>query len=192
MNLLKSTLAAAVLLAALPTFAQSTTWKIDPAHSGADFSIRHLSVSTVRGKLTGAIGEVVWDATDVSKSHVEATLDSATINTNEIKRDTHLKSADFFDVEKYPKITFKSTSVKRNGTGKLQIVGDLTIGGQTKPITLDVDGPSAPQPGQNGKTLSGFSASGLLSRANFNFGTKYKELILSDEVKFTIDLEVNR
>lgn len=192
MNLLKSTLAAAVLLTALPTFAQSTTWKIDPAHSGADFSIRHLSVSTVRGKLTGAIGEVVWDATDVSKSHVEATLDSATINTNEIKRDTHLKSADFFDVEKYPKITFKSTSVKRNGTGKLQIVGDLTIGGQTKPITLDVDGPSAPQPGQNGKTLSGFSASGLLSRANFNFGTKYKELILSDEVKFTIDLEVNR
>ena len=87
---------------------------------------------------------------------------------------------------------FVSTAVKRTGEGKLQIVGNLTLGGQTKPITLDVDGPAAPQKGMGGKTVSGFSATGTLSRAEFNFGQKYTAPALGDDVKFTIDLEVAR
>lgn len=182
-----------ILLAVASTaFAQSSTWNIEPPHSGAEFSIRHLGVSNVHGKIGGLKGTVTWDAADLTKSHVEAIMDANTVDTGEPRRDGHLKSETFFDVAKYPNITFKSTAVKRNGEGKLQIVGNLTLGGQTKPVTLDVDGPAAPQPGPNGKTLSGFSATGVISRENFNFGqdVKYKPPVLGDEVKFTIDLEV--
>lgn len=184
---------AAVLLAGLAVpaaFAQASTWTIDPAHSGVEFSIKHLGVSTVRGSLSGVTGTVVWDDKNVGASHVEAVIDAKTVNTGQEKRDEHLKSPDFFDVNQYPTLTFKSTSVKRNGDGKLQIVGDLKLGGQTKPVTLDVDGPAAPQKGMGGKTVSGFSATGTLKRSDFNFGQKYSAPMLSDEVKFTIDLEV--
>ncbi|MGI4853064.1 MAG: YceI family protein [Janthinobacterium lividum] len=191
--LLKQTLFTAALFVATGTaLAQSSTWTVETAHSGAEFSIRHLGVSNVHGKIGGLKGVVVWDAADPAKSHVEATMDANSVDTGEPRRDGHLKSETFFDVAKYPTITFKSTAVKRNGEGKLQIIGDLTLGGQTKPVTLDVDGPAAPQPGPNGKTLSGFSATGVISRENFNFGqdVKYKPPVLGDEVKFTIDLEV--
>ncbi len=185
--------AAAVLLAgfALPTaFAQASTWTIDPAHSGVEFSIKHLSVSTVRGSFSGVTGTVVWDEKNVGASHVDAVIDTKTVNTGQEKRDEHLKSPDFFDVNQYPTMTFKSTAVKRTGDGKLEIVGDLKLGGQTKPVTLDVDGPAAPQKGMGGKLLSGFSAVGTIKRSDFNFGQKYGAPMLSDEVRFTIDLEV--
>lgn len=188
----KTLLAATALLVTSAAYAQTSTWNIEPPHSGAEFSIRHLGVSNVHGKIGGLKGTVVWDATDPTKSHVEATIDANTVDTGEARRDAHLKSETFFDVAKYPNITFKSTAVKRNGEGKLQITGNLTLGGQTKPVILDVDGPAAPQPGPSGKTLSGFSATGVISRENFNFGqdVKYKPPVLGDEVKFTIDLEV--
>ncbi len=191
-----ATTAAAMLLtaslSAATLAAQASTWTIDPAHSGVGFQIKHLGVSTVRGSFSGVTGTVVWDDKNLDAAHVEAVIDAKTVNTGQDKRDEHLKSPDFFDVEKYPTLKFHSTSVKRTGDGKLQVVGDLTLGGQTKPITLDVDGPAAPQKGMGGKTVSGFSATGTLSRATFNFGQKYPAPMLSDDVKFTIDLEVGK
>lgn len=182
---------ASALLLALPAMAQESTWKIDPAHSSVNFEIRHLGVSNVRGAFTGVNGTVVWNEKDVSKSHVDSVIDATSVSTNNDKRDGHLKSPDFFDVEKNPTLTFKSTSVKRV-KGKLQLVGDLTLAGQTKSVTLDVDGPSAPQTGQGGKVVSGFSASGILKRSDFGFGAKFTPPSLGDEVKFTIDLEVDK
>ncbi len=189
------TVAAAVLLAgaAMPAaFAQASTWTIDPAHSGVEFSIKHLGVSTVRGSFSGVNGTVVWDEKNVGASKVDATIDTKTVSTGQEKRDEHLKSPDFFDVNQYPTMTFKSTSVRRNGDGKLQIDGELKLGGQTKPVTLDVDGPAAPQKGMGGKLVSGFSATGTIKRSDFNFGQKYGAPMLGDEVKFTIDLEVGK
>lgn len=188
--------AAAALLFAVPAIGQVSTWKIDPAHSGVEFQIRHLGVSNVHGSFSNVTGTVVWDEKDASKSKVEATIDTTTVNTGQPKRDEHLKSPDFFDTAKNPTMTFKSTAVKKNN-GKLQVVGDFTMNGVTKPITLDVDGPVTPQtmPGRNGqpgKVVSGFSATGTLKRADFNFGPKYAPPMLGDEIKFTIELEVGK
>jgi polyisoprenoid-binding protein YceI len=184
------TFAAAMTLAPMAR-AQTSTWALDPAHSQADFQIRHLGVSNIRGSITGAKGTVVLDEKDITKSKVEATLATATVNTGTEARDKHLKSPDFFDVDKYPTITFKSTSIEKVG-GKLQMTGDLTLGSVTKSVTLDVDGPSAPQKGMGGKTVSGFSASGLIKRSDFAFGQKYTAPAIGDEVKFTIDIEIDK
>jgi polyisoprenoid-binding protein YceI len=181
----------ALLLTGASALAQSTTWTIDPMHSQSNFQIRHMAVSNVRGSISGVNGTVVWDEKNPSKSSVEATITTATVTTNNEKRDAHLKSPAFFDVEKFPTITFKSTSVTRTG-GKLQVIGDLTLTGVTKSVTLDVDGPSAPQPGSNGKTLTGFSATGTLKRSDFNFGSKFGSPLISDEVQFTLDIEAGK
>ncbi len=181
--------AAAILFTGTAAFAQTSTWAIDKNHSQVDFQVKHLGLSTVRGSLTGINGTFTWDDKDVTKSSVSVTIDATSVNTSNDARDKHLKTADFFDVEKYPTLTFKSTSVKRTGAGKLQVVGDLTLAGVTKSVTLDVDGPATPQPGQGGKTVTGFSASGTLKRSDFNFGSKFGASMLSDDVKFTIDAE---
>ncbi len=180
--------AAALLLTGTVAFAQSSTWAIDKNHSQVDFQIRHLGLSNVRGSISGIVGTFVWDDKDVTKSSVTVTLDANTVNTNNDARDKHLKSPDFFNVAQFPTLTFKSTSVSRNG-GKLTVTGDLTLAGVTKAVTLDVDGPTAPQPGQGGKTVTGFSASGTLKRSDFNFGSKFGAAVLGDDVKFTIDAE---
>ncbi len=178
-------------LAGATTQAQTSTWTIDPAHSGSTFQIRHLGVSNVRGSIGGIKGTVTLNEKDITKSSVEATIDATTVSTGVTKRDDHLKSPDFFDVAKNPTITFKSTSIVKTGD-KLQLIGDLTLGGVTKSITLDVDGPAPPQTGKDGKTRSGFSATGVLKRSNFNFGPKFAPPVLGDEVKFTIDLEIDK
>lgn len=170
--------------------AQTSTWTIDPAHSSVQFTIRHLGVSNVHGTITGVKGTVIFDEKDVSKSSVTATMDTATVNTNNDARDKHLKSPDFFDVDKNPTISFKSTAVTKAG-GKLQLVGDLTLNGVTKSVTLDLDGPAPPMT-QRGKTISGFSASGTLKRADFGFGPKFSSPMLGDEVKISIDVEIDK
>ena len=188
----QSRIASAVLVVASfasLAHAQTATWKIDSAHSGVQFEIRHLGVSNVRGSLSKVAGTVQLDAKDVTHSSVAATIDAGTVNTNEPKRDEHLKSPEFFNVAQYPTITFKSTSLMNAG-GKLKMTGDLTLAGVTKPITLDLDGPAAPQKGMNGALVSGFSATGTLHRPDFNFGSKYGSPMLGDDVKFTIDIEM--
>jgi polyisoprenoid-binding protein YceI len=181
----------ALLLTGVSAFAQSSSWTIDKNHSQVDFQIRHMGVSNVRGAISGVTGTVVWDEKDPTKSSVEATIDATTVSTNNDARDKHLKSPDFFDVAKNPTLTFKSTSV--TGTaGKLQVIGDLTLGGVTKSVTLDVDGPTPPQKGQGGKLITGFSATGTLKRSDFNFGSKFSSPVLGDEVKFTIDIEASK
>jgi len=171
-------------------FAQTSTWTIDPAHSSAQFTIRHMGVSNVHGNINGVKGTVTFDEKDITKSSVNATLDTATLSTSNDARDKHLKSPDFFDVEKNPTITFKSTAVTKAG-GKLQLVGDLTLNGVTKSVTLDLDGPATPLT-QRGKTISGFSASGTLKRSDFGFGPKFSPPILGDDVKLNIDVEIDK
>jgi len=118
-------------------------------------------------------------------------MDTTTVDTNNAARDTDLKSDKFFNVAKYPTMTFKSTSVKRVD-GKLQVVGDLTLAGVTKSVTLDVDGPTAPQKGMGGKMVIGLSATGLVKRSDFSFAPKMPSMVIGDEVQFTIDSEANQ
>jgi polyisoprenoid-binding protein YceI len=183
----------ALLLAGVTAsaYAQPSTWTIDKNHSQVNFQVRHMGVSNVRGSISGVTGTVVWDDKDPSKSSVEATIDANTVTTNNDARDKHLKSADFFDVAKNPTLTFKSTSVT-SASGKLQVIGDLTLAGVTKSVTLDVDGPTAPIKGQGGKLVTGFSATGTLKRSDFNFGNPKFNSMLSDDVKFTIDVEAGK
>jgi polyisoprenoid-binding protein YceI len=181
----------ALLLTGVSAFAQSTSWTIDKNHSQVNFAIKHMGVSTVRGSISGITGTIVWDEKDPSKSSVEATMDTTTVDTNNAARDTDLKSDKFFNVAKYPTMTFKSTSVKRVD-GKLQVVGDLTLAGVTKSVTLDVDGPTAPQKGMGGKMVIGLSATGLVKRSDFAFAPKMPAMVIGDEVQFTIDSEANQ
>ena len=189
--LLALTLAGLTLAAGTSAQAQTSTWTIDPAHSSVGFEIRHMGVSNVRGSIVGLKGTVTLNDKDITKSSVEATVDTTTVTTNVEARDKHLKSPDFFDVEKYPQITFKSTSLTNNG-GKLQLTGDLTLTGTTKSVTLDLDGPAPPQTGKDGKTRSGFSAAGTLKRTDYNFGPKFGSAMVGDDVKFTIDVEIDK
>ncbi|QHN05408.1 YceI family protein [Granulicella sp. WH15] len=179
------------LFAGVAAQAQTSTWTIDPAHSSASFSIRHMGVSTVHGSLTGLKGAVTLDEKNITKSKVAATADTTTVSTGVDKRDGHLKSPDFFDVAKFPTISFKSTMVMNSG-GKLQVMGDLTLDGVTKNVTLDLDGPAPAQKGPNGTTISGFSATGIIKRSDFGFGPKFAPPVLGDEVKFTIDIEMDK
>jgi polyisoprenoid-binding protein YceI len=150
-----------------------------------------LEVSTVRGSISGVTGSVVWDEKNPSNSSVQATINTTTVSTNNEKRDGHLKSPDFFNVEKFPTMTFKSTSVT-SANGKLQVIGDLTLTGVTKSVTLAVDGPTPPQKGMGGKLVTGFSATGTLKRSDFNFGSKFGSPTLGDDVQFTIDIEAGK
>ena len=122
-------------------FAQAKTWKIDPNHSAARFSVRHMGISTVRGAFTKVSGTVTYDPADPSKTVIDATIDASSVDTRVEMRDNDLRSDHFFDVAKYPTLTFKSKRVEAAGPGKLKVTGDLTIHGVTKEVVLDVDGP---------------------------------------------------
>ncbi len=186
-------LAVSLALLFAPTvaaFAQNgNTWTIDPIHTQASFVVRHMSVSNVRGAISNINGTITWDPKNPSNDVVNTTLDASTVNTGSDLREKELKGADFFNTAKFPTLTFKSTSVKKVGN-KLKITGDLTLAGVTKTVTLDADQPSAPQKGLQGGLVSGLSASTTVKRTDFNFGTKYPNAIVSDEIKITIDLEM--
>jgi polyisoprenoid-binding protein YceI len=170
--------------------AQRATWKIDPAHSSVNFEITHLAVSHVHGSLTNVTGAVVLNDEDITKSSVAATIDTATVSTGVVMRDNTLKSDDFFNVQKYPQIMFKSSSLRRNN-GMVQLLGDLTLNGVTRSVTLDLDGPS-PSQTFGGKTISGFSATGSIRRSDFSFGASKFNAVLGDDVKLTIDVEIEK
>src|SRR5215472_12241187 len=171
-------------------YAQTSTWKIDPAHSSVNFEITHLAVSHVHGSLTNVSGVVELNDKDITKSSVEATIDTTTVSTGVVMRDNTLKSDDFFNVQKYPQIMFRSSSLRRNN-GMVQLLGDLTLNGVTRSVTLDLDGPS-PSQTFSGKTISGFSATGSIRRSDFSFGASKFNAVLGDDVKLTIDVEIER
>ena len=181
-------IAAALLAFAAPfAMAQTSTWKSDAAHSEIDFSIKHLAVSNVHGRLGHVDATIVYNEKDVTKSTVTATIDVAGLDTGESARDNHLRSDAFFDTTKFATATFVSTSVAKGGQGLL-VSGNLTIKGVTKPVVLDVSGPTAPVTGMDKKPHVGFSATTTLHRADFSLGS-FPEAILSDEVKMTIELD---
>ncbi|MGB8932936.1 MAG: YceI family protein [Anaeromyxobacteraceae bacterium] len=159
----------ALALALVPALAaaQSSTWSIDPAHTHASFTVRHMIISNVRGELGKVEGTLTLDEKDVTKSKVEATIDVAGIDTREPKRDEHLRSADFFDVANHPTITFKSTKVEKAGKDGLKVTGDLTIRGTTKPAVLKVTGPTAEVKDPYGKLRRGVSATTKIERKAF-------------------------
>lgn len=176
------------------TSAPVTLWKIDPAHSHAEFKVRHLMIANVKGSIKGINGDLTEHATDKSLSSIEAKLDVSTLHTGEEQRDTHLKSADFFDVEKYPTITFKSTSVQPKGSEQYVVSGDLTLHGVTKPVTLAVEGPTAPQKDPWGNTRIGLEATTKINRKDFglswNAALETGGVMIGEDVHITIELEL--
>src|ERR1700690_2280526 len=120
----------------------TATWNIDPVHSVAEFKVKHMMISNVKGQFTAVKGVLSLNGTDVTGSHVEASIDAASINTRDPQRDGHLKSADFFDVEKFPALSFKSTQIRRAGEGEFAVSGDLTIHGVTRKVEFKVEGPT--------------------------------------------------
>jgi polyisoprenoid-binding protein YceI len=179
----------AALAMAASAAAQAGTWQIDPNHSAAQFSVRHLGVSTVRGAFTKVSGSATHDPADPSKDTLEATIEANSVDTRVEMRDNDLRSPRFFDVQKYPTITFRSKQTKAAGSGKLQITGDLTIRGVTKEVVLDVDGPSAPIKDPMGKgQRMGASATTKVNRQDF--GVSAMPGMVGDEITITIDAEL--
>jgi len=189
--------AAVVLLSAAATnvWAQAVQYEIDPVHSSAQFSVRHMMVSNVRGEFAKVTGTVVYDPKNLKASSVEATIDATSINTHEPKRDEQLKGPDFFDVAKYPTLTFKSKKVEEAGPGKLSVTGDLTLHGVTKEVVLEVEGPS-PEVKMGPNLKSGASAATTINRKDFglmwNRVLESGGVMVGDEVKITLEIEMGR
>jgi polyisoprenoid-binding protein YceI len=166
------------------------TWQMDPPHSSAQFSVRHLGVSTVRGACTKVSGTVQYDANDPSKDSLQATIDATSVDTRVEMRDNDLRSSNYLDVQKYPTITFVSKKVEAAGSGKLKITGDLTIHGVTKEVVLDVDGPSAPIKDPWGNQRMGVSATTTINR--MDFGVAGGKGMIGDDISITLDIEMTR
>ena len=171
----------------------TTTWNIDPVHTTAEFKVRHMMITNVKGHFTGVTGVLTLNEQDITKSHVEASIDAASINTREADRDTHLKSTDFLDVEKFPKLTFTSTRVARKGKGELQVEGDLTIHGVTRKVEFAVEGPTPPGKDPWGNTRIGWTATTKINRKDFgltwNTALETGGILVGDEVTITFDVE---
>jgi polyisoprenoid-binding protein YceI len=173
--------------------AAPNTWAIDTSHTQAGFAVKHMMVSTVRGSFGKTEGTITWDGKDVSSIKADATIDTTTITTNNEKRDTHLKSPDFFDVAKFPTITFKSKRAEAAGAGKFKLIGDLTLRGVTKEVTLDVEGPSQPLVAQ-GRARVGATATLKINRQDYGVSWSRQldggGVVVSDEVAITLELEL--
>jgi polyisoprenoid-binding protein YceI len=184
---------ALAFLASLSALAQTATWNIDPAHSTAQFTVRHLGISNVTGSFTKVTGSVDLNEKDITQSQVSASIDVNSVDTRVEARDKDLKSDHFFEVEKYPTIEFKSKRIV-NSAGKLQVIGDLTIHGTTREVTLDVDGPTAALTDPWGNSRRGISATTSINRKDFNLTynnlLKTGEAVVGDTVKIQIDAEL--
>jgi polyisoprenoid-binding protein YceI len=182
-----------VVVTTISAFAEPPTWNIDPAHSTAQFTVRHMAISNVTGNFTKVSGSVALDEKDVTRSQVNASIDVSSVFTRVEMRDKDLRSPNFFDVEKYPTIEFKSKSIRKNGD-KLQMVGDLTIHGTTREVTLDVEGPTPEIGDPWGNARRGFSATTTINRKDFglvyNNLLKTGEAVVGDTIKIQIDVEI--
>jgi polyisoprenoid-binding protein YceI len=175
-------------LAAPLAFAQTSTWVSDPNHSEVDFTITHMSISKVHGRFGNVNATIQYDPADVTRSSVKVTIDVATVDTGVQPRDNDLKSPNYFDVANFPAATFTSTGVAKNGN-KLTVTGNLTLHGVTKPVVLDVEGPTGPAQGMDHKQHVGFSATATISRTAFGIGSKTPLMLLGDEVTLTIEID---
>jgi len=178
----------------LPARAATSTWQIDPQHSSAQFAVRHLGLSTVRGSFSKLSGTMVLDDQDITKSSVEVTIDVNTVDTREPDRDKDLRSERFFDVTHFPTMTFKSKKVEQLAPGKLRVTGDLTIRGTSREVTLDVDGPTNPVKDPWGNQRLAATAATKINRQDY--GVKWNAkldnggVVVGDDVNITLDVEM--
>ncbi len=177
---------------ALPQTA-TTTWNIDPAHTTAEFKVKHMMIAHVKGQFSKVTGVLVHDEFDPTKSHVEATIEAGSLETREQQRDAHLKSEDFLHVEKFPTLSFKSTDIKVAGEGELKVQGDLTIRGVTRNVTFAVEGPTPQTKDPWGNTRIAISATTKINRKDFglvwNATLETGGILVGDEVTITLDVE---
>jgi polyisoprenoid-binding protein YceI len=173
---------------------QPTQWQIDPAHSAAHFSVRHLMISNVRGEFSKVSGNAILDPSDPAKSTVEVSVDTASIDTRELQRDEHLRSADFFDAANHPAMTFRSKKITAAGTDRFKVTGDLSIRGATREVTFNVDGPVTPVKDPWGNIRTGVSATAKINRKDFglvwNALTEAGGVVVGDEVSITFEAEL--
>ncbi len=185
----------ALTLAAFSAQARASEWEVDSVHSSVEFSVKHMMVSTAKGRFDKVTGTLNLDDKNPTKSTVEIAIDPTSIDTHEAKRDGHLKSPDFFDVAKYPTVTFKSTKIEKAGKAKFKVTGDLNMHGVTKPVTLMVEGPSPKMKNMMGSYSSGVSATGKINRKEWGL-TWNKPLeaaggvLVGDDVNLDINLEL--
>lgn len=184
------------LLVSPSLFAEASSWRIDPLHSAAHFSVRHLMISRVRGDFTGITGAVTYDPQNAAQSSIEATIDCNTLTTGVAKRDAEMRGPDFFDIKSYPAMKFKSKKVEAAGPGKLKVTGDLTINATTREVVLDVDGPSATVKDARGNEKIGLAATTKINRKDF--GIVWNEVMesggfaVADEVTIDLDIELTK
>jgi polyisoprenoid-binding protein YceI len=170
-----------------------STWNIDAAHSVAEFKVKHMMISNVKGQFTGVSGSLGLDEDDVINSKIEASIDAASIKTGDAQRDAHLKSADFFDAEKFPALRFKSAAIRRKGDGELEVEGELTIHGVTRTAKFAVEGPTPPGKDPWGNTRIGISAIAKINRTDYgltwNAALETGGILVGDEVTITLDVQ---
>jgi polyisoprenoid-binding protein YceI len=179
--------------ATAPEVTAATTWNIDPVHSHAEFKVRHMMISNVKGQFKGITGTLKRDGSDLTKSGAEISIEAATINTGDAQRDAHLKSADFFDVEKFPTLTFKSNRISKNKDGVVTVAGELGIHGVTRNVVLEVEGPSAEMKDPWGNTRIGLSATTRINRKDFgltwNASLETGGILVGDDVNINLDVQ---
>jgi polyisoprenoid-binding protein YceI len=171
----------------------TSIWTIDPAHTVAEFKVKHMMISNVKGRFSGVAGELVLDEADLTNSRVIATLDAGSINTGDPQRDSHLKSPDFLDVENFPTLSFGSTRITKRGDDGLVVEGELTIHGVTKPVAFNVEGPTAPGKDPWGKLRIGVFATAKINRKDFglvwNAALETGGFLVGDEVSISLDVQ---
>ena len=171
----------------------TTTWNIDPAHSHAEFKVRHMMISNVKGHFSKITGKLTLHESDLANSKVEAVIEAASIETREPQRDAHLKSADFLDVEKFPTLSFNSTSTKLVRDGELAVEGDLSLHGVTRKVIFTVEGPTPPMKDPWGNTRVGVSASTKINRKDYglvwNAALETGGIVIGEEVTITLEVE---
>jgi polyisoprenoid-binding protein YceI len=181
------------IIVALPILAHADSWQIDPAHTNVEFTVRHMMISNVKGQFQKTSGTVTTNGNDPTSAKIDATIDASSVDTRVDKRDAHLKSPAFLDVDKFPTITFKSTKVEADGAGKWKVTGDLTLHGVTKPVVLEVEGTGAPINDPMGNTRAGASATTKIKRSDFgltwNQPLEAGGVMVGDEVAISIDIE---
>lgn len=186
----------ALFFLVVPILSDAATWQMDPAHSSFEFKIRHLTVSNVKGDFSKFQGVAIIDDQDITHLKVEVAIDAASVNTGHAQRDEHLRGPDFFDVTKYPTITFVSKKVTKTDTNRLKVVGDLTIRGVTREMTVDVEGPTPEVKDPWGNFRRGATATAKINRRDF--GITWNKvldtggLVVGDEVNITIEVELVR